>query len=202
MTRPLSALAASRPEACAAAEPVWRPVPGFEETYEVSDRGEVRSRPRAGTKGGFLKPYINKGGYLKITLRSRGHRTDRTLHKVVAEAFLGPRPAGQDIRHLDGNKLNCALSNLAYGTRSENELDKLRHGTDHNASKTHCLQGHPFNEENTYFRPRGGRCCRLCRREHQARYRRNIGAQKLLYDADEDATVAAFPYPNTPKEAS
>ncbi|MDX3713446.1 HNH endonuclease signature motif containing protein [Streptomyces europaeiscabiei] len=83
------------------------------------------------------------------------------MHQIVAAAFLGPRPDGHDVRHLDGNPLNSALSNLSYGTRSENELDKARHGTNPNARKTHCPQGHPYDEANTYRLGRH-RTCRTC----------------------------------------
>jgi hypothetical protein len=53
----------------------------------------------------------------------------RAVHKLVAEAFLGPCPPGQQVRHLDGNNQNNAATNLTYGTKRENELDKMRHGT-------------------------------------------------------------------------
>jgi hypothetical protein len=39
----------------------------------------------------------------------------------------------------------------------------------HNAAKTHCPQGHPYDEVNTYLMPRGGRSCKQCARERQAR---------------------------------
>jgi predicted regulator of amino acid metabolism with ACT domain len=44
-------------------------------------------------------------------------------------AFIGPRPATCDIRHLDGNALNNNIENLCYGTRAENVQDALKHGT-------------------------------------------------------------------------
>lgn len=50
------------------------------------------------------------------------------VHQLVALTFLGPRPKGQEVRHLDGDPLNNAVTNLAYGTRSENILDVMRIG--------------------------------------------------------------------------
>lgn len=50
------------------------------------------------------------------------------VHRLVASAFLGPCPGGQEVRHLDGNPQNNAVTNLAYGTRTENILDVLRIG--------------------------------------------------------------------------
>jgi len=84
-------------------------------------------------------------------------------------AFIGPRPDGLETRHLDGNPTHNHLSNLAYGTHRENALDMIRHGQSHNANKTHCPQGHPYNEANTRqvnVKGRTGfRVCRTCERE-------------------------------------
>lgn len=49
--------------------------------------------------------------------------------RAVAETFLGPRPAGAVLRHLDGTRDNDAVSNLAYGTPVENFDDAVKHGT-------------------------------------------------------------------------
>jgi hypothetical protein len=47
----------------------------------------------------------------------------------VAEAFLPPKTEGQVVRHLDGDKKNCAKNNLKYGTHQENSDDQILHGT-------------------------------------------------------------------------
>jgi hypothetical protein len=82
-------------------------------------------------------------------------------------AFVGPCPAGLEIRHLNGNATDNHLSNLTYGTKSENELDRVRHGTHHNARKTHCLRGHPFDTANTQM-DHGRRRCKACLRDQRA----------------------------------
>jgi DNA-binding transcriptional regulator YiaG len=64
-----------------------------------------------------------------VHLYENGVREGRTVHRVVAEAFIGPRPEGLEVRHLDGNKTNNRASNLVYSTHKENEADKARHGT-------------------------------------------------------------------------
>lgn len=141
--------------------PEWRPVPGHETNYEVSDDGRVRSRPRPRTKGGLLRCKVGKRGYLAVSLVSGGRQETREVHRIVAAAFIGPRPPGQEVRHLDGDPLNCNLANLRYGTRSQNVRDKRRHGTDHNVAKTHCPRGHPYDEANTRLY-QGRRYCRSC----------------------------------------
>jgi len=51
------------------------------------------------------------------------------VHTFVALAFIGKRQSGMQIRHIDGNRNNNRLSNLCYGTVSENANDKRAHGT-------------------------------------------------------------------------
>ena len=117
----------------------WRPVSGYEGLYEVSSLGRVRSLPRVweqvskhGTlhkhtsSGRTLKPGLTRQGYPSVVL---GRRRTRLVHRLVAEAFLGPCPAGKEVRHLDGTRTNNTISNLAYGTRSENIADAKLHGT-------------------------------------------------------------------------
>jgi hypothetical protein len=142
-------------------EEEWRPIPGYERLYRVSSLGRVESTPRPRTRGGLLRQKIGKRGYPAVSLCKDGHQTTHEVHRLVALAFLGPRKEGHEVRHLDGNPLNCRAVNLAYGTRSENAQDKRRHGTEYNAAKTHCPQGHPYDEGNTYVWS-GRRRCRTC----------------------------------------
>lgn len=73
---------------------------------------------------------VGKTGYKVIRIRTQDGLKTRTLHSLVAEAFLGPKPDwAKEIRHLDGNKLNCSAENLAYGTRADNAQDRIRHGS-------------------------------------------------------------------------
>ena len=105
-------------------------------------------------------------------------------HRLVMFAFVGPCPPGQEVRHLDGDKLNPSLDNLVYGTRSENMRDMVRHGA-HACFrlKPTCKYGHPFDEANTTYatRKRDGkrrRECRICHanRERARRARRKESA--------------------------
>lgn len=146
------------------------PVPGFP-GYEVTADGRVLSfRPWRGTTGPReLVGGVGQSGYRHIVLCDGAHRRTREVHCIVAEAFHGPRPEGMDVRHLDGGKTNNAASNLAYGTRTENHLDAVRHGTHYNARKTHCPAGHPYSDDNTYITPStGDRTCRTCARGRRA----------------------------------
>ena len=150
----------------------WAPIAGWVGLYEVSNTGQVRSLPRFRCKGRILRHGTTHNGYLTVTFSANGRREARTLHRVVAEAFLGPKPEGYHTCHIDGDKLNNAATNLKYATQSENELDKVRHGTHYLANRTHCPAGHEYTTENTRVRNQGrGRSCKACHREQQAKRR-------------------------------
>lgn len=78
-------------------------------------------------KGRVLRPAGQKRDpHLRVVL---GHKASGSLvHKLVALAFLGPCPDGQEVRHLDGDPLNNRVDNLEYGSRTENILDVYRIG--------------------------------------------------------------------------
>lgn len=152
----------------------WRPVPGYHGAYEVSDQGRVRSwkvyRGKPGPR--ILKGVPKVEGHLNVGLvDAEGRVRFRMIHALVLEAFVGPRPEwAEESRHLDGDPANNALANLRYGTRSENQLDSVRHGTHHMARKTHCANGHEFTPENTRRYLRLGslrRACLACERERR-----------------------------------
>lgn len=120
----------------------------------------------------MLKPSEHGRGYVGYMLAPTvGGKVQRVwAHQAVMLAFVGPRPNGQEIRHLDGDPSNNRRSNLRYGTHAENMRDALDQGTwrNQNLPKTHCPQGHPYDEANTYFHvnKRTGwknRQCRACR---------------------------------------
>jgi hypothetical protein len=151
----------------------WCPVVGFEEYYKISDEGNVLSLRR----NIILKPsYSNSGGYPMVVLFRDGRQKGKYLHHLVLEAFIGPKPSGQEARHLDGDCRNPALSNLAWGTSSENKLDEIRHGTHYEASRTSCDNDHEWTEENTKIaRYSDGsfkqRICKQCARDRSAALR-------------------------------
>lgn len=160
----------------------WISIPGWESEYEVSDLGRVRSlerilhvRNRWGPiqrryGGGMLKQHLNLGGYPIVVLSSGNRGTTKKVANLVALAFLGPKPFPRAaVCHSDGDKMNSRLSNLRYDTYSANEQDKIAHGGHWQVNKTHCPQGHPYDEENTYINPStGGRSCRICTRVRNA----------------------------------
>jgi hypothetical protein len=157
----------------------WAQIPGFEGHYDVSDLGRVRSwYARAGVPTPrLLNATPNSGGYLHLTLCLRKRPTTGRVHRLVLLAFVGPCPEGEEVRHLNGDLLNNALTNLAYGTKSENQQDSIEHGTNRQLNKTRCPMGHPYDAANTRHKPRGGgRICRTCHRDAVLAARRWVSA--------------------------
>lgn len=117
----------------------WAPAAGFEGLYEVSTLGRVKSLPRVvwrsdgrthSVKGGILQPATRKcGGYQHVVLRKDGTHHTRTLHRLVLEAFIGPRPIGYECCHCNGNPQDNRLVNLRWDTPKSNGQDRKMHGT-------------------------------------------------------------------------
>lgn len=127
-------------------EEQWCPVVGYENEYEVSDQGRVRSMARVFyqlSRWGSLYPYRKAGQLLKPGLTSVGYPSvslcgkTHLVHRLVAAAFIGPCPARCEVRHKDGTRINNHVSNLEYGTRKENVADARRHKTLYKAHDRH-----------------------------------------------------------------
>lgn len=154
----------------------WVPIPQYEGKYEASSMGKIRSVSRIIIdKNG--KPHPVKGrirktplcdGYPQISLGG-DKKTVTKVHRLVAAAFIGPRPAGMEVRHLNGDPTDNRVENLQYGTPSENSYDTVKHGNSHTANKTHCPKGHPYSPENTQVYA-GRRNCRTCRIDYKRAY--------------------------------
>ena len=112
---------------------VWKSVVGFEDSYEVSNYGRVRSLPRGRTKGQILKPYLNRYGYHVISIRkeSGGKTYCLKVHRIVASAFIENPDNLPYINHKDENKINNAVDNLEwctpyYNTHYGSCIEKIR----------------------------------------------------------------------------
>lgn len=99
------------------------------EGHTVKPDGTVISHSGwRGRKDNILIPTIDKYGYAKVRIGSARKRY--FVHRLVAYCYLPPCPDKYNqIRHLDGNKLNNHYSNLAWGNAKENAEDRNIHGT-------------------------------------------------------------------------
>lgn len=106
----------------------WRVVP-FNDRYEISEYGHLRVI-KGKRKGLVVTPKITAFGYVIYRLSRNGKDTWHFAHRIVALAFIGPRPDGMEIAHFNGVKTDNHFSNIRWATKKENAADRKRHGTD------------------------------------------------------------------------
>lgn len=108
---------------------VWKEIDGYNQRYEVSNYGRVRSKDMVVNgrlqnchkiKGRILKPHTDKEGYKGIVLCINQKRKTFRLHRLVAAAFI-PNPDNKPcVDHIDGDKSNNRADNLRWVTTKEN----------------------------------------------------------------------------------
>lgn len=128
---------------------IWKPVPGYVALYAVSNLGNVKRLQRTFVRRcdrwhkqpdsistqcllpeKLLTLTLDKHlGYIVVGLRRQKKTTIIQVHQLVLLAFRGKRPKGLVTRHLNGNRTDNKLSNLRWGTPSQNQADRIRHGT-------------------------------------------------------------------------
>ena len=106
---------------------VWKPISDFPR-YEVSNMGRVRSNCcKDGRKVRYVfKAYLRSNGYLCVDLSISGRKSRKVMavHRLVARAFIGERPEGYVIDHINGDRWDNRVQNLRYVTCSENLRSK------------------------------------------------------------------------------
>ena len=129
---------------------IWKLIPGTTH-LEASTHGRVRTIARTIVdRKGRTRNY--RSIMRKMTVNPRGGHlqigADGYVHRLVARTFIGPCPPGLEVRHKDGNPTNNHVENLEYGTRAQNMQDRLKHGNNPQANRTHCPRNHPLEEPN------------------------------------------------------
>lgn len=99
----------------------WRAISGFP-LYEVSSDGRVRCYGRL-SNGREIGQHISNG-YPACNIA----RKTRRVHQLVAQAFIGPQPAGYHVNHINGIKTDNRVENLEYVTAGDNVRDMFRNG--------------------------------------------------------------------------
>lgn len=114
---------------------IWKPVVGYENLYEVSNFGRVKSlNYNHSGKERILKSFTNKDGYLYVDLCKNGKRKKYRIHRLVAQAFMPNTDNLPCINHKDENKQNNNIDNLEwctakyninFGTRTERRIKTI-----------------------------------------------------------------------------
>ena len=121
----------------------WKKIKDYP-SYEVSDHGEVRrltSSCNFNPVGKNLKGTGDHKGYLYLSLFNRKTRKHKKINLLVAEAFIGVKPKGLQVNHIDGAKANNHYKNLEYVTASENRKHAFKLGL-----SSHKGEGHPASK--------------------------------------------------------
>lgn len=121
---------------------IWKDIEGYENEYQISTFGRVKSLARKiiskdnviyrTTKEIIRKPIVSKRGYYTLGLRRDG---TKNIHRLLAKTFI-PNPLNKKcINHIDGNKLNNNLGNLEWVTHEENMAHAFRTGLTNNSGE-------------------------------------------------------------------
>lgn len=124
---------------------IWKPITSCPGNYWVSNLGRIKNfkAVKAGIIERIVKGSISPTtGYYQLYFKTSNRRWARTIHSLVAEAFIGPRPEGFVINHIDHNRTNNHASNLEYITQKENVRK---------ASEAGRLKRAPMSEERKQF---------------------------------------------------
>lgn len=102
---------------------IWRNIKGFENKYQVSNLGKIKSLKYNNTnKEKVLIPKINKQGHLEITLNKNNKHYYKMVNRVVLETFTNKKLTKNDIvMYKDKDKTNCSLDNLYLITRGQRQ---------------------------------------------------------------------------------
>lgn len=96
----------------------WKPVPGYDKLYWVSDQGRVRSLKHGKVR--ILKTSRTRDGYLQVGLCKNGKNKTFRVHRLVWFVFVGPIPEGYEINHINECRTDNRLVNINLMTRTEN----------------------------------------------------------------------------------
>lgn len=96
-------------------EEIWKPAPGYEGLYNVSNLGNVFSV----VSNRLLKPYLRRG-YKSVWLTKTRIEKNKLIHRLVAIAFISNPEDKKEVNHIDGDKNNNSVNNLEWATPGEN----------------------------------------------------------------------------------
>lgn len=108
---------------------IWRDIKGFENLYQISNYGRVKSLPKIHncygyktylTKEKILRGYPNSKGYLRVFLKKDKKEYKHFIHRLVAENFLENPDLKKEVNHIDHNILNNNINNLEWVSHQEN----------------------------------------------------------------------------------
>jgi hypothetical protein len=118
---------------------IWKDVIGYEGIYQISNLGNVLSLERVvykidsdipfyNQKKYVLKPYKLKTGYLQVRLSKNGSSKGKTIHSLIATAFITNVNSKPCVNHINGIKDDNRIENLEWVTHKENMQHAVKTG--------------------------------------------------------------------------
>lgn len=168
---------------------IWKEIDGFPD-YEVSNLGRVCSFKKKYPR--IMKPGKSSSGYLQVILYTGGKGVRKTIHRLVAEAFV-PNPENKpEVNHIDEDKKNNVAENLEWVTRRENNNHGTRNRRDAETKRKAVVQYTTkgvFLAEYPSIKEAGrvtginkSHICQVCRGKEKT-----AGGYLWLYDGEEES---------------
>lgn len=108
-------------------EEIWKDIKGYEGLYQISNKGQVKSKARRGNwKETILKPSETRDHYFVVTLSKNGVQKSRRVNRIVAETFIENPLNKPEVNHIDGDKHNNNVENLEWVTTKENIIHSYK----------------------------------------------------------------------------
>ena len=110
---------------------------GFDKRYTVNNVGEVWAYSKYDKK--LMTPTISSRGYFVVGFRRKGKQVSKSVHRLVAMAFVAGYAPGKQVNHKDGNKRHNNALNLEWVTARENSIHSRQMGLYDNRGSKHSM---------------------------------------------------------------
>ena len=131
----------------------WRSIEGYEQLYEISSMGRVKSLPRNGTtkKERILKLKLTKDKYYEVTLHKNNSPKCIRVHRLVAKAFIDNPLNKSQVNHKNFDRLDNRVENLEWNTPKENIIHAYYKGNKLKKILDKATKLNPYNQKKSIF---------------------------------------------------